>query len=659
MEADHSRPFQDSRESSGLRVGCDVGGTFTDTVAFDGTMLHCVKRPSTPPDFQGGILETLKALPWGRIDMVHGSTVATNALLTRFGEPAALVTNAGFTDVLEIARQDRPDLYALHPAKPDPITPRVHCHGLDCRIAADGAVLRELTDDECNRVVAAIKQSGLQSVAVCLLFSFVDPTHERRFAEIARNAGLDVTLSSDVLPEFREYERATTTAINAQLGPVVRRYLDGLSQELPHHVDDCRVLHGGGGTVPIADAHLHAARLVLSGPAGGVAAAAYIAARHGHRDCVAYDMGGTSTDVTLITDGKPTLTTEHHVAGLPIALPMYDIHTIGAGGGSIAYRDVGGALRVGPKSAGAFPGPACYHHGGVLPTVTDANVYLGRIPADTKLGGTMELHPPLAEKVIDQLADELGLSSTETALGICRIAEAHMSRAIRAVTAARSVDPRGLALVSFGGAGGLHACGLAESLGMSTVLVPPMAGVLSALGMLVTPRVAERSRTVLHLKDVLDDDRLYAEFGTLNADAMDELPAEQTATIEASAEVRYVGQSHTVPIVVKTPTIDAVAAEFSRRYAERFGKALDRAIEVVTLRLRRVGPVLEVALAKPTEDLRRDEVDVEGQAVPRLNRTAADGVDGPALIVDNEATIWVPRGWHITLLDDGTLRVTQ
>ncbi|MEM6313454.1 MAG: hydantoinase/oxoprolinase family protein, partial [Planctomycetota bacterium] len=570
-------------------MGCDVGGTFTDTVAFDGTTLHRVKRPSTPPDFQGGILDTLRDLPDGTIDLIHGSTIATNALLTRFGEPAALVTNAGFTDLLEIARQDRPDLYALHPVKPEPITPRTHCHGIDCRIAADGTVLRELTDDECRRVAGVIKQSGLSSVGVCLLFSFVDPAHEQRFAVIAREMGLTVTLSSEVLPEFREYERATTTAINAQLGPVVRRYLRGLAAELPTRVRRCRVLHGGGGTVPIDDAHRHAARLVLSGPAGGVAAAAHIAERHGHPDAITYDMGGTSTDVTLINAGRPTLTTEHRVAGLPIALPMFDIHTIGAGGGSIAYRDVGGALRVGPKSAGAFPGPACYHHGGHLPTVTDANVLLGRIPADVRLGRTMQLHPALAEKAIAPLADEVGLSTVETARGICRIAEAHMTRAIRGVTAARGRDPRELVLVSFGGAGGLHACGLAESLGMTTVLVPPMAGVLSAVGMLVTPRLAERSRTVLHLKDVLDDDRLYAEFGTLNASAMDELPAEDTAAIESFAEVRYVGQSHTVSVRVTTPTRDAVARAFTDAYAEAYGQALPgRPTEIVTLRLRRV-----------------------------------------------------------------------
>ena len=465
-----------------MRIGIDVGGTFTDLLAWDGQELRVVKLPSTPPRFDRAVIDAISQVPRSepRAQIVHGSTVATNALLQRAGAAVAFVTTEGFGDMLLIGRQNRPKLYDLHVRRAPPITPPENCFTVRERISARGEVIVSLSDPQIDRLVEAIQSRRLSNVAVCLLFSFINPTHEQMIGRRCEAAGLTVSLSSEVLAEFREYERASTTAINASLRPVVAEYLSNL--QVSPSIEDLCIMHSAGGTMPADDAARQAARLVLSGPAGGVIGASFIARAAGFANCITYDMGGTSTDVAVVIDGKPQWTTSSCIDGLPIALPMFDIHTVGAGGGSIACVDPGGALRVGPRSAGAEPGPACYGRGGIEPTVTDANVVLGRILPRQFLGGTMRLDVDAAASAIVRLADRIGKPAIQTALGITKIAENNMSQAIRAVTSRRGHDPRNFALVSFGGAGGLHACALAELLEIKTILIPPYCGVLRRWG---------------------------------------------------------------------------------------------------------------------------------------------------------------------------------
>ncbi len=520
-------PFEQNAplEAQALRIGVDVGGTFTDLVAFDGLNLRVVKIASTPPDFHKAVIDAVRQATFAAPGptppvIVHGSTVATNALLQRAGEPVAFVTTEGFRDMLLIGRQNRPNLYALQIVRPAPLTPAENWFTVRERIGADGEVVEPLEQLEIGRLIRAIQDRGLRHVAVCLLFSFVNPAHEQAIGKACREAGLTASLSSEVLPEFREYERASTTVINASLRPTVEEYLAKLSLELgaasvgnewavgrgevagndaaatgpattPHIATpyslhsppsaraSLRIMHSGGGTLSVEEAGASAARLVLSGPAGGVMGAAFVAKAAGMANVITYDMGGTSTDVAVILEGKPQWTTASQVDGLPLGLPAFDIITVGAGGGSIAWLDAGGALRVGPRSAGAVPGPACYGRGGADPAVTDANLLLGRIIPDRFAGGSMRIEPDLARRAIEPLARAMGKSVEETALGIVRVAEQNMSRAIRAVTSRRRLDPRDFTLVSFGGAGGLHACALAESLDIPRVLVPPYCGVLA------------------------------------------------------------------------------------------------------------------------------------------------------------------------------------
>jgi N-methylhydantoinase A len=681
-----------------LRIGVDVGGTFTDLVAFDGINLRVVKVPSTPPDFHKAVIQAVRqamqAAP-GFLPphIVHGSTVATNALLQRAGEPAAFVTTEGFRDMLLIGRQNRPSLYALQIVRPTPLTPPENWFTVRERISATGEVVEALEGAEIDRLVEAIKGRGLRHLAVCLLFSFVNPAHEKAIGEACRRAGLTVSLSSEILPEFREYERASTTLINASLRPTVEAYLKSLmgaegfhkqekaargnppSVSTPDAADpraalpiaELRIMHSGGGTLSVDEAGVSAARLVLSGPAGGVMGAAFVARAAGFADVITYDMGGTSTDVAVILDGKPQWTTASQVDGLPLGLPAFDIITVGAGGGSIAMVDAGGALRVGPRSAGAVPGPACYRRGGTEPTVTDANLLLGRILPDRFAGGSMRVDPELARRAIEPLARTMGKSVEEAALGLVRVAEQNMSRAIRAVTSRRGLDPRDFTLVSFGGAGGLHACALAESLDIPRVLIPPYCGVLSALGMVAAPAVADASKTVVHLADQLDDNRLYAEFGSLNGLAGDVLPQEQTAAVEAYADVRFKGQSYEVKIRVTRPERELIESAFRDEYQKLYGQIPEgRPVEIVTLRIRRVGHMPRLALPEIAAGVGPEGtwatahlLDATGTEcdVPVLDRRALVGRSqaGPFLIIDPEATTYVMRGWAARGMSNGSI----
>ncbi|QOV90452.1 hydantoinase/oxoprolinase family protein [Humisphaera borealis] len=662
-----------NHDSLNLRIGVDVGGTFTDLVAFDGQTLRVVKIPSTPPEFHRAVIAAVAtaASDGGAAEaIVHGSTVATNALLERKGEPVAFITTEGFRDMLLIGRQNRPELYALHVVRPAPLTAEENWFTVRDRVSAAGDVVTPLDHAEVDALVATIQSRGLKHVAVCLIYSYVNPAHERLIAERCKAAGLTVSLSSDVLPEFREYERASTTVINAALRPRVEEYLTklesglggmgkrtrlpvadadpqahGQASTLAHATPSptpLQIMSSTGGTLSVVEASVSAARLVLSGPAGGVMGALLIAKAAGLENVITYDMGGTSTDVATIVGGKPQWTTDGVIDGLPIRLPALDIHTVGAGGGSIASLDAGGALRVGPKSAGAIPGPACYGRGGTEPTVTDANLILGRIPADRFAGGQMLIDSTLAASAIAPLAAAMGKSVEEAADGIVRVAEENMSRAVRAVTSRRGLDPKDFALVSFGGAGGLHACAIAESLEIRSVIIPPYCGVLSALGMVAAPPVADVSKTVLHLGEGLDDHRLYAEYGHLNMLASDRLPQEQLAAVEAYADVRFKGQSYELTVPVRGADRERIEQSFRDAYAERYGSLPSgRAIEIVTLRLRRVGRVAPIEL--PTIDA--DSTPVAGGFRTREQLLAAGPTPGPFLLIDDQSTTFIPTGW--------------
>ncbi|HET6251337.1 MAG TPA: hydantoinase/oxoprolinase family protein [Tepidisphaeraceae bacterium] len=740
-------------EQTSLRIGVDVGGTFTDLIATDGVTLHVVKIPSTPPDFHRAVIEAVAlAGAFGTAaHLIHGSTVATNALLQRAGAPVAFITTEGFRDMLLIGRQNRPSLYALNIVRPKPLTDVQNWFTVRERISAFGEVVEPLAEAEVDRLIRDIQSRGLHHAAVCLLFSFINPAHEQQIARKCAAAGISVSLSSEILPEFREYERASTTVINAAMRPVVKEYLEALSEGLAGEgrgdsetrgrgtgdgggdgrgdtgtrrrgkgdggegrgdtetrgrregeTDDAdsaiveetagsqaslsasprpgvpaslsppslQILHSSGGTLSPHEAAQNAARLVLSGPAGGVMGAAFAAMHAGFRDVITYDMGGTSTDVAVILDGRPQWTTSAAIDGLPIALPMFDIHTVGAGGGSVAYLDAGGALRVGARSAGAIPGPACYNRGGIEPTVTDANLVLGRIVPGHFLGGKMSIELSLAHSAIANLAAAMSKSVIDTALGIVKVAEANMEHAIRAVTSRRGHDPRQFALVSFGGAGGLHACALAESLDIPRVLIPPYCGVLSALGMLVAPPVADASRTVVHLGAILDDERLVAEFGSLSGQTIDVIPYEQTDRVEVFADVRFRGQSHEIKVKIDRPNLSHIAERFTAAYRALYGGVPQgRAIEVVTLRVRRYGhaPPLRlpaIVAMEARENIACDVVGDDGSTwrarlIARNELPVSAAMPGPLLLIDPEATTLIPPAWRATMSENGSVTLER
>jgi N-methylhydantoinase A len=646
-----------------LRIGIDTGGTFTDLIAWDGQSIRTAKVPSTPPDFHRGVVNAIASIlkSGETADLIHGSTVATNALLERKGHPVAFITTQGFADLLLIGRQNRPRLYDLEPRRPRPIVADEHVFTVNERISADGQILTALNGSEVESIIQRIKSLDLKHAAVCLLFSFVNPIHEKQIADRLRVAGITTTLSSELLPEFREYERASATVINAALRPNVEHYLGQLSTSLPSAVKSLQIMHSGGGTLPPADAGRFAARMLLSGPAGGLLGANCIALLEGIDRAITYDMGGTSTDVAAIIDAKPPWTTGTTIDGLPVPLAMFDIHTIGAGGGSIASLDIGGALTVGPRSAGAQPGPACYGRGGTLPTVTDANLLLGRLLPDRFLGGKMPLKLSLAESALSPLAESMGKSLIDTALGIVRVAEANMSNAIRHVTAGKGHDPRSFTLISFGGAGGLHAAALAESLDISRVLIPPHAGLLSALGMVVAPPLVDVSQTVL--RQSLDD--LQSQYKQLLDRSAEQLSADETDRVERYADCRFRGQSYELTLPVEDLSLDSIEQNFRAAYTVLYGHTPQgREMEIVTLRLRRIGRAS--ALTLPPIIPRDSDLMLvlvvlpngKAEQIPVFDRPAIAAkkqIAGPAMLADPDSTTLIPTGWTASITSIGGL----
>lgn len=581
---------------AGRAVGADTGGTFTDLVTADGRI---VKVLSTPDDPGRALREGLAAFDDGEPPglLAHGTTVATNALLERRGGRVALVTNEGFADVIEIGRQDRPSLYDIWADRPAPLVPRELRLEVGGRLDAAGNELAPVPPEP----VAV--PDGVQAVAVCLLHADLNPAHEQAVAAPLREAGVDVSCSSEVSPEFREYERTATTVVNAYLRPVCRPYLERLDDL----ADEVLVMTSGGGLVPALDGARLPAALLLSGPAGGVRAGAALAAGCGYPDAVTFDMGGTSTDVCLVRGGVPEPAPGREVGGVPVRLPALDIHTIGAGGGSIARVDPGGALVVGPESAGADPGPACYGRGGTAPAVTDADLVLGRIPTDASFPGLGRLDVSAATAALDRAGVD--------ADGVVTVVDAAMEQAIRAVTVERGVDPRNLALVAFGGAGPLHACALADALDMPAVVVPPRAGVFSAVGLLCSPRQRELVRT---WATPADDTGLEHALRTLGDEARSAVGGGEDVEVIYALDCRYQGQSHELTVA----SVDAFPDEHQRRngYARP-----DAPIEIVALRARARRPA-----ALEPEDL----------PAPKRER-----VVGPAVAAETDCTVWVPAGW--------------
>ena len=665
-------------------VGIDVGGTFTDIAVLQDGSLTVHKLPSTPQNPTLGIVQGVAevGIETGAADFVHGSTVATNALLEGKGARTALVTTMGFEDVLEIGRQSRAELYNLEQDRAPALAPWELRFGLPERVDYTGAILEDLPTEAVDALMFLIAESGADAVAVSFLFSFLNPVHEDMVHEALRK--LDpapfISLSSRVLPEFREYERTSTVVVNAYVGQVMSRYLGQLEQSLG---EGLRIMQSSGGSITARLASEQPVRTILSGPAGGVVGAFHVAEQAGYPDIITLDMGGTSTDVSLCP-GRIKETGSSSVGGHPISVPMIEIHTVGAGGGSIARVDAGGALTVGPQSAGADPGPACYGRGDQL-TVSDANLLLGRLRPDHFLGGRLTLDLPRARGLMESLAARLGLSAPDAALGINRVVNANMERAIRAISLERGYDPRSFTLVPFGGAGPVHGCELAQELGIPRVLIPARPGILSALGVAIADVVKDYSRTVMLRGGDLERTRLEEEFHGMEGLARNELeqeglPAERM-TAHRFLDVRYVGQSFELTVDYPTSRASrssdrlarAISDSFYRAHLQRFGYA-DRGepVEIVNLRLK-----LNLAVDKPA--LQLETVQGSGSAGAQISTVgvvfregeldtplyqrellaAGNRIAGPALVVQLDTTTVIPPGWQGEVDAHGNLLLTM
>ncbi len=653
-----------------MQLGVDVGGTFTDAVLFDGRDVHTAKAPTTPSDESAGVEAAVAAVleragaGAGQVSaFAHGMTVGTNALLTERGARTALVATRGFTDLLDVARQDRPSLYRLCAGRPPPLVADDLRFGVAERVSADGPVT-DLGEAEIDRIAEAVGASGAESVAVCLLFAHVDPSHERSLAAALRErlSGVHVSASHEVLPQFREYERCSTTVIDAYLSPLLGDYLRRLEAScadagLPRP----SIMKSSGGVAPVEEVASSGAQTVLSGPAGGAVGAALLARLSGDGNAVGLDMGGTSCDVCVVADGAVRRTDSRTIGGRPIQLPMVDVHTVGAGGGSVAWRDGGGALRVGPQSAGAEPGPACYGRGGTEPTVTDANLLLGYLPQGSELAGGVALDLGAARRAIGSLAEDLGLDEVTTAEGILRVANQEMVRALRVSTVERGVDPRDFALMPFGGAGPMHAAAIADELDMGTILCPRAGGVLSALGLLSSERRRDTARTVMLRGEEMTAERIAKAVEALRADIGGDMPG---ARAEAVYEMRYRGQSFELPVPGSvTPDPGELGEAFAAEHEARYGYRDDGAeVELVTVRLALVEPGPEVipkaahgqASSEETREARFAGAWVEARIL-RGEPGAGVTSEGPCVFELPEATLVLPPGWRAKVDDHGTV----
>jgi N-methylhydantoinase A len=653
-----------------MLLGVDVGGTFTDAVLLDEGAVHTAKVPTTPGDESEGVMSAIGAVleraGAGAREVEsfsHGMTVGTNALLEERGARTALIATGGFADLLEIARQDRPHLYRLCAPKPAPLVePQLRLEAAE-RIGPAG-VIAPLAANEPERLARQLHESGAESVALCLLFSYLDPAHERRIAAHLRDRlpGVHVSASHEVLPRFREYERCSTTVIDAYLSPLLGRYLGRLGEATADAgLPAPQVMQSSGGVAPAEEAARAGAWSVLSGPAGGAVGAGLLARLSGDGNALGFDMGGTSCDVCVVEAGEVRRTDARELAGRKIQLPMVDVHTVGAGGGSIGWRDAGGALRVGPRSAGADPGPACYGRGGHEPTVTDANLLLGHLAADSRLAGGVDLDAGAAQQAVADLAGALGLEPLETAAGIVRVANQEMLRALRVVTVERGIDPRGFALLPFGGAGPMHAAAIAAELGIETILCPRAGGVLSALGLCASDRRRDTARTVMLSRADLSAERIAATVGELIAATGAGLVG---ADPELVYEMRYAGQAFELPVPGPAePDPDDLRERFARAHEERYGhRDAEGEVVLVDIRLALVVPGPDprpVAASGSRLEQSSRSVRFAGEWIetPVLRGEPEAGVEaeGPVVFELPEATLLLPPAWRAEVDAAGTI----
>lgn len=668
-------------------IGVDTGGTFTDfvCVAEDGT-LHVYKQPSTPANPSQSVVDGIRHLKKtgflsGGFNLVHGTTVGTNALLQRRTAKTALITTRGFADVLEIARQNRAKLYALLPEKEEPLLSHQYRFEVSERLDFEGKVLIQLDRNEVKTLLDFLKVQGVESVAVCLLFGYLNAEHEQTIALEARRRGFFVSLAAEIAPEPREYERTCTVVANACIVPIMSRYLEELDKETSAlGAKILRVMQSNGGALSAKSAGDHAIKTALSGPAGGVIAAERLGQETGIRNLMTFDMGGTSADVALLLEGKPQMMTNGKIGTLPLATPMLDIHTIGAGGGSIAWLDSAGGLRVGPQSAGADPGPVAYGKGEAL-TVTDANLLLNRIPASVRLAGTVRLDKERVEQRFAEFSAKLSCTSEETALAILHITEMAMARALRYISVERGHDPARFALVAFGGAGGLHACKLAEMLGMRTVLFPRFPGAFSALGLAAAPLQFEG---VYPLPPTLFDNNpalqnlLEEAKTTLEREAEARLATEGILTLSGEADwrgeltldLRFVGQSFHLRVPYDSAGIEATKDRFARQHHQRYGHAdTTQKIEAVGMRLsvalqthETIGrAAMPTSEGKPISTVLLIEKEESLSASIYLRESLAEGqeLSVPCLILQSDATTYLKRGWSAVVDSFGNLHATH
>ena len=653
-------------------LAVDTGGTFTDLVLLTDGEIQTLKVPSTPNDPSQAVLDGIKQILRERADFVllHGSTVATNALLERRGARVALVTNEGFEDVIEIGRQDRPQLYALVGHRPPPLVARDDRIGVPGRIGPQGEELEPLNEERLAGLANDILERGAESVAISLLHSYANSAHEQKvskaIAEGLADYMLPISVSSQIVPEFREYERTSTTVLNAYVAPIMDRYLGRLAREAG--AARLSIMGSNGGALTIERAQREPVHTVLSGPAGGVVGALTWGDRAGFDSVLSFDMGGTSTDVSLCP-GRPLRTREFSIGGQPAAIPVIDIHTVGAGGGSIARVDLGGALRVGPRSAGAQPGPICYGLGGEEVTVTDAHVWLGRLPADAFLGGTRSLDRNAIQGPLREIAQALDMTLDQAAEGVLAVADTAMERALRVISVERGYDPVDFAVVAFGGAGGLHVAELTRRLGSRRALVPPDPGLLSAYGMLASPVTQEASRTVLLNTETPDlEIRLFAALSDLEESARKSMAEEgvepSSISVERWVDARYQGQSFELSVPV-----EGWDEGFHTAHHERYGyKREQTPVEAVTLRIIASAPphnlratplpaMGNAAQMRPVS-LVYGGIKHEAMSLWRSELGPKDILHGPLVVQEYSGTVWVPPDWTMSVDEWGTLHLT-
>ena len=644
------------------RIGIDTGGTFTDIVCIEEGEVIIEKQPSTPEAPAAAVLDALKGIGGieQRKDLTYGSTMATNAILERRGARVALLATEGFEDVIFIGRQDRPDLYSLCPRKPEPLIEPNMVFGIRKRTLAGGEIIEDIS---ClDEILSSILRIRPEAIAVSLLHSYAEPRNEQLLAKALseRFPGIPVTLSSDVLPEYREFERTSTTVLNAYVQPLMRGHLGRLDRA--KGPGPMRIMQSNGGSISSSHAREEPVRTVLSGPAGGVIGALHMARSSGFENIITFDMGGTSTDVSLCP-GRPLMTSEYAISGHPLRIPVLDIHTVGAGGGSILHRDTAGGLHVGPRSAGASPGPVCFGKGGREITVTDANLVLGRLSGNEFLGGRMILDTGAARKAMERLASDMDMDHLELAEGIVRIANSTMQRALMAISVRRGYDPGDFVLTTFGGAGGLHACELAGELGMDRVLVPVNPGVLSAFGMVMSDVKKDYSRPFFRAGDEVTHESILDAFGSLERRGLEDMSGEgfedERIVLVRSLDMRYRRQSYELSVPLSEGFLEA----FHQYHLKRYGHChRDETVEIVNLRLEAVGitdktplPILDERSPGADDSIVGETIvyfdgrGLDAVVYERERLGPGDRIDGTALVTEYTSTTLIPPGYRASV----------